>query len=170
MNYPQGQGPQKKPGMSPLAIVGIVIACVFSGCVVCVGVAFHKSPAEKAADEADRKKYEGIAAASASADKAAHDLAEKQLQTACKSKSARVPDEVDVKVACQAEAKARALSPKSVDFPGIFDPDGKVITSGCSITYVSWLDAKNAFNATIRTNYRCTFNPVTQRPSIEILR
>lgn len=183
MNYPQGPGgygppqgyrppqpPPKRGGVSVLAVVGIVVLCGFAGCIVCVAAVTHKSPAEKASDEAARKKAAADQASKTAADQAVQDLLEKKLRAACKSNAVKVPDESRVKSACRDHAQQLALSPNSVSFPGLFDVDGTVTQSGCSMQYFSWLEAKNAFNATIRTHYKCVFNPVAETTTVELLR
>ena len=53
-------------------------------------------------------------------------------------------------------------APKSAEFPGAFDDDGKPARlDGCTTTYASWVDGQNAFGAKIRTTYACVYDPRT---------
>jgi len=72
--------------------------------------------------------------------------------------SSRAPDKIDAWVMAQQFVKDRLKSPSTADFGGIFgdyqDPD-KVVTDlgGGKFRVRAWVDAQNAFGATVRTRF-----------------
>ena len=95
----------------------------------------------------------------------AESVDEDRLRKACKvAGTAKIQKagEVEVKVMCQKAIERLLKSPKSAEFPGVFDDDGKpVSTDGCTTVYSSYVDAQNAFGAKLRTKYVGTYDPRT---------
>jgi hypothetical protein len=61
--------------------------------------------------------------------------------------------------------RAKLLSPKSADFPGLLDGNDEErhgqSTPGCGWKWYAWVEATNAFNATIRHKFTCEEDPKT---------
>jgi hypothetical protein len=67
--------------------------------------------------------------------------------------------ETEFRTACKMAIKRQLLSPKSADFPGMFDEVSKVDESStCSRTWRTWVDAKNAYGVAIRHNFTCSYD------------
>lgn len=92
-------------------------------------------------------------------------LDEDRLRKACKvGPAAKIQpaDSAEVIAMCRMAVERVLKAPKSAEHPGIFDQDGKPASKdGCTTIYASWVDAQNAFGATIRTRYVCTYDPRT---------
>ncbi len=92
-------------------------------------------------------------------------IAEDQLRKACKlgaSAKIHVADSSEVKMRCQRAMEKGLKAPKTAEFPGMLDVDGKPASvDGCTTVYSSYVDAQNAFGAKLRTKYVCTYDPRT---------
>jgi len=97
--------------------------------------------------------------------KSAEGVAEEQLRKACKVSATapiHVADPGEVKARCQRAVESLLKAPKTAEFPGMFDVDGKPVSAdGCITVYSSHVDAENAFGAKLRTKYVCTYDPRT---------
>lgn len=73
-------------------------------------------------------------------------------------------------VMSQKFVKDRLKSPSSADFPS--SPESAVKTAHCSFRIVSWVDAQNAFGATLRTRYQADmrFDGETERWTAQSIR
>jgi hypothetical protein len=77
----------------------------------------------------------------------------------------------EVKAACEALVTSKLLSPKHASFPGLLDGPHKVATNvACEQEWFAWVDTKNAFNADVRLNFTCTYDPRTDAVSVKVQR
>lgn len=142
------------------------------GLATCVGgVAYlaHKSPEEKAAYEQKRRELQEQVATKEAEERARRETALAALRKDCK-RDVNLPNTRDIVFECRELARANATNPRSVSFPGMFDADPTPYPKGCSYVYVSWFEAQNAFAATVRNHYTCTYDPKDQTVSLKLTR
>lgn len=165
MNYYPPQPAPPRKGMSGCAIAALVFLVLgvigFGACVVCVAVAGHRSPAEKARDNA--------IAASASAE-AAKEKAEldARFRKECGVKDGGLIFPIydrDLKDQCHAQIREGLRVPGSEEFPDDSDR-GLVSDDGCNRIFKSTFTAKNAFGVAVRNSYACTYDPRTGLTSV----
>jgi hypothetical protein len=78
-------------------------------------------------------------------------------------------DKSTFKVQCEGMAKGKLLSPTSADFPdGLFDSVPVTSTRRCGRSWNAYVDSKNAFNATIRHSFVCTYDSTTNLVSLKM--
>lgn len=136
-------------GISVLGLIALVVASVVTG------PSREKRETENAAYLADA---------------AAHDAAEKAAKEAELRKQCKVPEAGAIFIAYSDQMRDRChdLIRDSLKVPGSSDFASEsdemkdwVSYDGCSKTYRSYFDAKNAFGVKVRTRYECTFDPRT---------
>ena len=78
----------------------------------------------------------------------------------------------DFKSQCEDMVRAKLIAPKSADFPGLFDGTQEErngqSTPGCGWKWYAWVEATNAFNATIRHKFTCEDDPKTRAVSLTL--
>jgi hypothetical protein len=80
----------------------------------------------------------------------------------CPSGSGHRIGEGEFRSGCQLSLKRQLVSPKSADFPGVFDDVSKGDeSSDCSRTWHAWVEAKNAFGVVMRRDFTCSYNSTT---------
>lgn len=67
----------------------------------------------------------------------------------------------EMHASCEEQVRSMLKAPSEAEFPGILDTRIDVNPVTCVNTWSSWVDAPNSFNANVRSQFVCTFDPGT---------